>query len=110
MITIGLYERVGSFAENKDAARDIRETLVKPAVAAGEEVTLDFAGITLATQSFIHALISDLIRSFGIEVLDRLLFKNCSEAVTTLVNVVCDYMQDGVAEDAYDSSKNIESD
>ena len=99
MITIDLYERVGSFAENKDAAREIREALVRPAVSDGEEVTLNFAGITLATQSFIHALISDLIRSFGIEVLDKLLFKNCSEAVTTLINVVCDYMQDGLAED-----------
>ena len=94
MITIELYQRVGSFAEDKDIARDIRESQIKKALLSGEEVTLDFNGITLATQSFIHALISDLIRSKGIEVLDKLLFKNCSDSVKTLVNVVCDYMQE----------------
>lgn len=31
----------------------------------GERVVIDFDGVELATQSFIHALISDPIRQFG---------------------------------------------
>lgn len=96
MITIDLHKQVGSFAENKDMAREIRLSQIDPVLSNGDEVQLDFDGITLATQSFIHALISDLIRSHGINVLDRMIFQNCCNAVATLINVVCDYMQDGL--------------
>ena len=99
MNVIRLIDQVGTFAENKDIAREIRVSKIEPSVADGKEVHLDFSGITLATQSFIHALISDLIRKQGIDVLDLIVFKNCSDAVATLVNVVCDYMQDGLPVD-----------
>jgi hypothetical protein len=94
MKKIILQENVGSFAENKDVAREIREQLIKPALAAGVDVVLDFEGVSMATQSFIHALISDPIRIYGANVLDQIEFKNCNESIKTLVTVVCDYMQD----------------
>jgi hypothetical protein len=99
MKEIVVCERVGSFAENKDLAREIREKDIKPALRAGEEVVLNFEGVTLATQSFIHAMISDPIRIYGANVLDSILFKNCNESVKTLVTVVCDYMQDSSGTD-----------
>ena len=52
MTHIVIYESAGSFAENKDLAREIRESSIKPALGNGEEVVLDFDGVTLATQSF----------------------------------------------------------
>lgn len=94
MIKILLSEKVGSFAENKDIARDIRVNKIIPALEDGEEVTLDFANVDSATQSFIHALISDLIRNRGNEVLDKLIFKNCSETVKKIINMVVEYMQE----------------
>jgi hypothetical protein len=80
MKKIILQENVGSFAENKDVAREIREQLIKPALAAGVDVVLDFEGVSMATQSFIHALISDPIRIYGANVLDQIEFKNCNES------------------------------
>jgi len=59
-----------------------------------QEITLDFDGIDSTTQSFIHALISDLIRKYGIDVLDKIYFKNCNETVTKIINIVVDYMQE----------------
>ncbi len=56
---------------------------------------MDFEGIDSATQSFIHALISDLIRKYGIQVLDRISFKNCHETIKKIINIVVDYMQEG---------------
>jgi len=94
MKEIILQQKVGSFAENKDVAREIREQFIKPALAAGVDVVLDFEGVSMATQSFIHALISDPIRIYGANVLDQIAFKNCNESIKTLVTVVCDYMQD----------------
>lgn len=94
MKTIMLQNFVGSFAENKDAARDIRLKQMIPALDEGDDITLDFEGIDAATQSFIHALISDLIRKYGNAVLDRLYFKNCSITVQKIVSIVVDYMQE----------------
>lgn len=85
---------VGNFAENKDLARDLRIKKIIPALDKKQEISLDFAGIESATQSFIHALISDLIRNYGAEVLDRIYFKNCSETIRKIINIVVDYMQE----------------
>jgi len=94
MIQVKLFPLVGSFAENKDSAKLIRTKTLIPALKKNQEVTLDFKKVDSATQSFIHALISDLIRQYGAEVLDRIFFKNCSDTVKTIINIVTDYMQE----------------
>lgn len=94
MTTIELLPSVGDFAENKDIARDIRLTKIIPALQNNQEVTLDFKGIDSATQSFIHALISDLIRNYGNEILDKIFFKNCSKTVKKIISMVVEYMQE----------------
>jgi hypothetical protein len=94
MKTIKLFPVTGSFAENKDIARDIRVKEIIPALDKNEEVTLDFKDVDSATQSFIHALISDIIRNYGIEILDTIFFKNCSDTVKKIISIVTDYMQE----------------
>lgn len=94
MMLIRLSSIVGSFAENKDLARSIRVEQIVPAIDNGKEIALDFNGIDSATQSFIHALISDLIRKYGIKVLDKVFFKNCNETVKKIINIVVEYMQE----------------
>ena len=93
MKEIRLFNSVGKFAENKDIARDIRIKEILPALERREDVFIDFAGVESATQSFMHALISDVIRKKGIDVLDKIYFKNCSETVKKIINIVVDYMQ-----------------
>jgi hypothetical protein len=91
---IKLFDLTGSFAENKDVAQQIRKEQIIPSLEKGEEVILDFEKIDAATQSFIHALISDLFRFFGNSVLDKVVFKNCSETVQKIIGIVVDYMQE----------------
>lgn len=93
MKTIKLFESVGSFGENKDIARNIRVDLITPILNSGEDVTLDFQNVDSITQSFGHALLSELIRNFGIDVLDRISFANCSEPVSKIIEIIVDYMQ-----------------
>lgn len=93
MKTIKIYPLVGEFAENKDKARDIRVDEIMPLLESGQNVTLDFEKVESITQSFAHALLSDLIRNYGIDVLDRVLFANCNETVKKIVAIVTDYMQ-----------------
>lgn len=94
MVSIKLFEFVGSFAENKDVAQILRNQNIIPALDRGEDVILDFTGIDATTQSFIHALISDLIRTRGSIVLEQIQFKHCTEIVQKVVGIVVDYMQE----------------
>ena len=93
---IVLFTRVGAFAENKDIARDIRTKEIIPALKKNEDVILDFEQISAVTQSFIHALISDVIRKFGNDVLDHISFKSCNDTVQKIIGIVVDYMQEGM--------------
>ena len=94
MIQIKLLKQVGSFAENKDIARDIRIKKIIPAIEKGQEIILDFEGINFVTQSFIHVLISDLMRKFDNDVLDQISFKSCNATIQKIINMVTDYMQE----------------
>ncbi len=94
MSNINISKTAGIFAENKDIARDLRIKRIIPALDKGEEIVIDFAGVEGATQSFIHALISDLIRNYGNEVLDRIIFRNCHPTIKKIITIVTDYMQE----------------
>ena len=96
MIEIKMSEIVGNFAENKDLAREIRLNNIIPSLEKNEEVVIGFEMVDAATQSFMHALISDLIRKYGSEVLDKISFKNCNETIKKIISIVVDYMQEGL--------------
>ncbi len=96
MIQIQLFKEVGAFAENKDIARDIRLNKLIPALEKGETIVLDFENVDGATQSFIHALISDLMRKYGNAVLDKIQFKSCNGTVKAIISIVVDYMQESI--------------
>lgn len=94
MTNLIISNHAGEFAENKDIAQKMRLEIILPALQRGEEVTIDFINVSGATQSFIHALISDLFRKFGSDVLERLNFKNCNDTIRKMITIVCDYMQE----------------
>ena len=95
-MNILMLERVGQYAENKDTARDIRIKELAPAIEKKEKIILDFTGVETATQSFIHALISDLLKKHGNQTLDYVIFKSCNDSVKQFINIVVDYMQDAI--------------
>ena len=91
MKTILVTDAAGDFAEDKDVAAQIREDQIVPAINAKEEITIDFSGVTLVTQSFIHALICDPLRSHGERVLGLIIFKGCSDGVRGIIETVVQY-------------------
>jgi hypothetical protein len=95
MRRIAIYAYAGAFAENKDVARDLRLKEIVPALEGKEDVLLDFGRVDATTQSFIHALISDLLRKYGNDVLDHIEFRACNDTVRKLITIVVDYMQEG---------------
>lgn len=91
-----ILKRFGEFAEDKNKAKRIRTRILEPTIKRGESICLNFEGVNNATQSFIHALISNLIRVYGIDVLDLLEFKKCNKTLQTIITIVVDYMQDSI--------------
>lgn len=94
-ITVSIFNKAGVFAENKDAARDIRVQEIMPALERNEQVVLDFEKVDATTQSFIHALISEVLRVYGSDVLDKLIFKSCNKNIKEIIKIVIEYMQEG---------------
>lgn len=99
MSQISLIAVAGDFAEDKDIAASIRLHQIIPALNAGTEVVLDFTGVTLVTQSFIHALICDPLRVHGEDALARLVFKGCSDGVRGIVETVVQYSLETMDDD-----------
>jgi len=99
-------------AEDKDAARQLRTRRILPALKRDEEVTLDFSTVRLATQSYIHALISEAVRRYGDRALELLRFEGCSEDVQQVILAVVRYTRAAAAvsatvqnDDASDSAQ-----
>ena len=89
--TIRLLPICGDFAEDKDQAAAVRDNQIRSLLKRGKNVILDFSGITLATQSFVHALISDILRSEGEGILKRIYFHGCVPGVRGIVETVVQY-------------------
>ncbi len=93
MTVIQVLERVGSFAEDKDIAAAIRKNEIRPAIERGDSICIDFAGVEGATQSFVHAMLSDIIRTFGADILDKFEFRSCNKTIQSIVGIVTEYSQ-----------------
>lgn len=94
--TIELKPLVGDFAENKETAKKLRIERIMPGLSQGHEVILDFYGIGGATQSFIHALVSDPIRQFGNTAFENLYFKNANADIQKIISIVYRYLQESL--------------
>ena len=95
MEKVRMIDEVGEFCENKDVAKKLREEILLPALEGERAVTFDFEGVTGATQSFIHALVSDALRKYPEISFDNIFFKNACPEVQEIISIVYTYMQQG---------------
>lgn len=91
MIKIKIPSGTAGFIEDKDFAKQYRVEKIIPALQVGESVMLDFADVKYATQSFIHALVGEALRRFGETALDKIEFKNCSQQLKSVIELVVAY-------------------
>ena len=81
----------GSFAENKDVAKEIRVNCIEKNFDKEKVIILNFKSVDSTTQSFVHALISRVFQKQGEYALDKLEFKNCNKPVKSLITTVINY-------------------
>lgn len=99
MRTLLIERLAGSFAENKDVAARLRQDKILPAVLNEDEIRLDFTGVSLTTQSFVHALISEALRRKGERALDFMEFAGCNESIRGIIETVVQYVLETVVDD-----------
>lgn len=88
---------IDGFAEDKQAAREIRESTILPALAGGQKVVIDFKKVSSATQSYVHALVGEALKRYEEKTLDLIEFKNCTPTVRSVIELVVDYSLGGFA-------------
>ena len=98
MKSIIIKDIAGNFAENKEIAKKLRIKIIMPKLSKGKEVIIDFNGVDGATQSFVHALISDPIRKFGDIAFDNLAYKNVNDDIREIISIVYRYMQESLSD------------
>ena len=90
-MTFFIFNQCGEFAENKDQARSIRESIKTNVDYQNDGVILDFGNVDSTTQSFVHALISSFFQEHGEDALNFFEFKNCNKPVKSLITTVINY-------------------
>ncbi len=88
---VSVLEQAGTFAEDKDAARRIRLEHVVPNLSEGKKIVLDFTGVSVATQSFVHAMVPEALRVHGSRGLELIEFKSCNPTVRSVILTVVEY-------------------
>jgi len=87
MIKLGQPKETRVFHGSRASGQQLRFE-IEEALNRYDRVTLDFAGVGVATQSFIDEAIGVLILQFGPNVLQRLSFKNCNDDVKAVLSYV----------------------
>lgn len=76
-----------SFLGSRFRARELREEL-EQLVARTDEVVLDFSGMKSATQSFVDELVGVMVLKHGPDIINRLVFKGCSDDIKEILSFV----------------------
>jgi hypothetical protein len=107
MANIQLHQHAagGRLLGTRSIALPIRDE-VDAALNAGQTVVLDFTG-TNPTQSFIDELVGVLVLERGIDVLDRLIMKGCSDDTKAILHFVVSDRLDQLEERAASDSSAV---
>lgn len=83
--TIKVKERFGSFLLDGDQGNEFRFCELEPLITAGNEVILDFEGVTNMTDSFANACFGHLFRHLDFSLKGKLQLVHCSPTVQSFL-------------------------
>ena len=86
--------RVSDFEEDVEEAARVRDEVIARALDTGNLIVLDFSGIRVTTQSFVHSLIYKLLRDDE-RILSDLSVANCSGATREVILTIEGYANAG---------------
>jgi hypothetical protein len=105
-IVIKLHAGSSGLTDDKDEARKIRKDKILPALESGDPIVIDFTDVQSSTQSFVHALLGEVLHRFRNKALLNLEFRHCSPLMKSLVELVVDYSLGGFEKATKKKSEN----
>lgn len=87
---ISVFNYFGSFAEDKEAAINFRDTKLFPEIKNGKNILIDFDNVSSAPHSFLSALLASPIKSLGMRAYKKLKFISTSPEIRETIDFIFD--------------------
>lgn len=94
-IIVRLHAGESGFTDDKDEAKRIRIETILPALKDQSKIVLDFSEVKSSTQSFVHALLGEVLQRYRDDALNKIEFRKCTRLMKSLIQLVVDYSLGG---------------
>lgn len=84
-LKLQLFSEFGSFAANGTIGNEFRVSKIEPFWQTHDKIILDFQGIHSMTDSFVNALVGNLVEAHPEDFKEKLKFQNCSPLVRSFI-------------------------
>ncbi len=89
-VVIKLNNYFGQYLENKDLAKEIRDTIILPSIEKGEILTLDFDGICFSAHSLLFAMLATPIERLGLSAYKKIKIINAAPEIRETLDFIFD--------------------
>jgi hypothetical protein len=87
---LSIFNYFGSFAEDKDMAKKIRDEKIIPAMRENKKLLLDFDNVKQAPHSFLNALLATSIAELGMQSYKRIKYINETKEIKNTLEYIFD--------------------
>ncbi len=87
---INIKNYFGSYAEDKEHAKKIRDKYILPAINEDKMLTLDFEGVILATHSLLNAMLATPITRLGLSAYKKIKVINAIPEIREMIDFIFD--------------------
>jgi STAS-like domain of unknown function (DUF4325) len=87
---INIKNYFGSYAEDKEHAKKIRDKYILPAINEDKMLTLDFEGVILATHSLLNAMLATPISRLGLSAYKKIKVINAVPEIREMIDFIFD--------------------
>jgi anti-sigma regulatory factor (Ser/Thr protein kinase) len=89
-LCINIKNYFGSYAEDKELAKKIRDKYILPAINEDKMLTLDFEGVVLATHSLLNAMLATPITRLGLSAYKKIKVINAVPEIREMIDFIFD--------------------
>lgn len=96
VFTLNVFNYFGKWAEDKDAAINLRDNRILPAIEAGKKIELDFRDVETAPHSFLNALLGTPISRLGVRAYQRIRIVNAPGPIHEILQTILETNVPGI--------------
>lgn len=85
---VNVQNYFGKWAEDKDAAINLRDRYLIPAIGEGKKIDLDFRGVETAPHSLLNALLATPVKRLGVRAYQRIRVYNATGSIHEIIQAI----------------------